>query len=421
MGAKSLSVFSVVGSALHFSSRRFETVLRVSALPIALLLVFNMAAGFAYLSVAYHRVITFRDVAAAGASWDQIAKLANTAAWNGLQNFSVPVWATYLASLAVSTVLVASFMAPLIRFAGLGERPSPGLLRIAFGAAQIRFIFASFLSFLLAAIVVYFPVSAATFAIIGVVSKAMTTPYANFPDAASLHSVDIVAGRDAMAMRGDLWIYEYGYWSGAALLIAILVAIVLVLHVRPRDEDQTSGVGLLGRTLGVLSGLAVYFGAVAVFAAQVKGAFGVEWLSMILFCAAALAAAAFLNLRLYPYAGVAVCRGRMGFGGTFRVTRRFDVARLALAFALLGAILTVMWILLVALGGGAALAMFGSLAAASESFARLASGGEGGGWVAPLFRWLWALINIAFTILWTAFTYGVAAGLLGRLYRESER
>lgn len=419
-----LRAFSVVGESLNFSARRFETVLRVAALPLVLLLIFNMAAAFGYLSVANGRLITFHDVAIAGASWGQVAALAGNAASRGLMGSSVPIWTIYAASLIVNLILVSSVMAPLIRYAGLGEKPAPGLVRAPFGPDQLRFIVASLLSLVLSAVVIYAPIGVATFIIIGLISTAVSTPYAHFPDQNSLHTIDIISGRDALAMRGGLWVYEYGYWSAAALLIAVLFAIVLVLHFRPRGEDRTSGIGLLGRTLGVIAGLLIFFAGVSWLAMQIAAATGAalapQALSMVLFAAAALAAAAFLSLRLYPYAGVAVCRKSLAFGGTFRVTRRFDVLRLGLAFLLLGLILFLMQVLLIWLGGGAALSVLGFLAAAVESYVRLISGGEGGEWVYPFFRWLWAATGIAFTLLWTAFTYGVSAGLWGRLYRESE-
>ena len=42
-----LGVFSVTGEALNFGGRRMETIMRVSWLPVALLLIVNMATVFA--------------------------------------------------------------------------------------------------------------------------------------------------------------------------------------------------------------------------------------------------------------------------------------------------------------------------------------------------------------------------------------
>lgn len=418
-----LRSFSVAGDALNFSARRFETVLRVSAIPLVLLLIFNMTAALGYLSVANGRLITFTDIANAGASWAQVAKLASNAAQSGLSSGSAPIWKIFAASTFVNVVIVSSFMAPLIRYAGLGERPAPGLVRLPFGPDQLRFLVSGFLSFLLTSLVVYAPIGAATFIIIGLVSTAAGTPYAHFPDANSLHTVDLIAGSEALTMRGEYWLYQYGYWSAATLLIAALLAIVFILHFRPRAEDRTAGIGLFWRAAGVLAGLALYFGAVYYGAGRIATPEGAtaspDIVAAIMFGAAALLAAIFLNLRVYPYTGVAVCRKSLDFAGTFRVTRRFSLVTLGLAFVLLGLILFLVQVLLVWLGGGAAYAVIAYLATAVESYVRLVTDGEGGKWVFPFFGWLWAVVGIVFTLLWTAFTYGVSAGLWGRLYRES--
>jgi hypothetical protein len=48
-----LGVFSVAGEALNFGWRRFGTIFRVGWLPLSLMLVFNMASVFLWLSLAY--------------------------------------------------------------------------------------------------------------------------------------------------------------------------------------------------------------------------------------------------------------------------------------------------------------------------------------------------------------------------------
>lgn len=427
-----LRPFSVVGGALQFSMRRFETIMRVSALPISLMLIFNMAATFGYLSIANKRVITFADVANAGATWAQAARLGGRAAQSGLQSGSTEVWTIYVSLLIINAILVSSFMAPLIRYAGLGEKPAPGVLRTPFGADQIRFILAGILSVLIFLLIVYAPISLAMVSIVGFVTQAMTTPFARFPDPDSLHTIDIVAGADAFGLR---WIHHYEVWGAASAGIAAFLIALLILHLRPKREDRSAGIGLIGRTLGV-TGAVIVFLTLCIFiyvnvvkllsklmtaagGAPLYGALSPDTLGVALFISAALAIAGFFSLRLFPYAGVAVCRRSMAFSGAFNVTRRYDVLRLGLSFFLLGVILFGAQILLVWLGGGAVFAVFGYLAMAVESYARLIGGGEGGEWVYPFFGWLWAMTGIAFTILWTAFTYGVSAGLWGRLYRES--
>lgn len=428
-----LGAFSVVGESLNFARRRFETVCRVAALPLALLLVFNMAATFGYLSVANGRIITFADVAASGANWARVTQIAARAAQSGLSAASGPMWMIYAASIVVTMILVASFMAPLIRYAGLGEKPPRGVLRAPFGADQIRFVLAGVLSTLIFGLVVYAPISFATVAIIAFISQAMKTPYALFPEADSLHTIDIVTGADFIGVR---WLHQYQVWGAAALLAAAVVAALLILHLRPRRGEKAAG-GFFGRAVGVTTGVALYLalfmfcyvviaqllaGALKMTGAPaISGAASVDTLAVILFFAAVIAFAGYFSLQLFPYAGIATCRRSMAFAGTLKVTRRYNLLRLALAFVILGVVLFGAQLLLVWVGGAAALAALGMVASALRSYVRLVYGPEGGEWVFPFFGWIWAVIGILFTMLWTAFTYGVAAGFWGRLYRESEK
>lgn len=429
-----LRAFSVVGEALHFATRRFETVLRVAALPLALLLVFNMAAAFGYLSVANARIVTFSDLAAANVGWAKAAVIAAKAAENGLAAGSPKIWAIYGASLLVNAILVAAFLAPLIRYAGLGEKPPPGVVRIPFGLDQARFLAAGALSALLFLLVVYAPVLSATLAVAGFISGAMTTPYASFPDTDSLHTIDIVAGAEAFGVR---ILHSWQPWIAAGFVLALLLVAVFAAHVRPRGADKSAGVGFLGRLLGVGAGIAawlafcvvVYMAAmrslsdlmVAAGGKALSGALGPDALAAAFFASAALTFAAYVSLRLFPYSGIAVCRRSMALAPALRLTRRYDLFRLAFAFVAIGVILAGAQILLIGLGGGAALAVVGYLAAAVESAIRLTGGAEASQWVFPFFKWLWAVIGILFTLLWTAFTYGVTAGLFGRLYCDSAR
>jgi uncharacterized membrane protein len=429
-----LKPFSVAGEALQFAMRRYETVLRTATLPLALLLVFNMAAAFGYLSVANDRIITFKDVANAGLSWAQTAQIASNAAAKGLTNSSAPIWTIYGASLLVNAILIASFMAPLIRYAGLGEKPAPGLIRVPFGADQFRFLLAGVLSTLIFLLVVYAPISIATFSILGFMTEAMKTPFASFPDPESLHTIEIVMGAKAFGMR---WVHQYQIWGAAAAGVAAIVIALMILHVRPRKQDRTAGIGFLGRVLGVTAGVAAYLATagflyvlmVRLFSqllmffglAPLKGAVTPDILSLVLFGAAAIAFAGFFSLQMYPYPAVAVCRRSMAIAGTLRVTRRHDLVRLALAFVLLGVVLYGAQFLLVWLGVNSAYNVIATIAFAVESYLRVFLGPDGAGWVLPFFGWVWAVIGIFITVLWTAFTYGVSAGLWGRLYRESER
>ena len=51
---------------------------------------------------------------------------------------------------------------------------------------------------------------------------------------------------------------------------------------------------------------------------------------------------------------------------------------------------------------------------------KLVNSGVGADWVLPLFIWIWNGIKILANVFWAFFSYGVIAGLYGRLYRDSE-
>jgi hypothetical protein len=414
-----LNVFSIAGEALNFGWRRFETILRVGWLPLSLILVFNMASVFLWLSLAYGEAITFTDVAASGARWAEVLVLAQQKAGEGAG--PGVALALQAGSLIVTAMLVASFMAPLIRYAGLGERPAPGLLRAPFGPDQIRFLAAGALSSVVFAIAVYAPVTIMSEAVIAFIGTAMTTPYASFPDADSLHTAQIILGTDRFGVR---WLYGWQVWGVAAFAFAALLAAAIFGHVAPRAEDKKAGIGPLGRALGTLIAVGAFFGAAAYLysfadgVAELDTTTRADALSAVLFVAAAAAFAAFVGLRLYPYAGVAVCRRSMGIAGSLRVTRRFNLFRLLAVFVLLGAVLAGAQLLLGFLTGQVGAAVVGVITAA-QGAARL----EGGDGTQALRAgiWLWAAGGIIANALWTLFTYGVTAGLMGRLYRESER
>jgi len=424
-----LNAFSVVGESLNFSARRFETVLRVALLPLALLLILNMAATFGYLSIANERVITFKDVAESRLGWDQVSQLGARAAQSALEANSSAAWAIYIASLLINAILVASFMAPLIRYSGLGEKPAPGLVRAPFGSDQFRYLVAGALSSVAFFLVVYAPIYIATASIVGFISNAMTTPFANFPNPESLHTIEIVSGVDMFGVR---WLHHYQVWGASALAAALIVIAIFVIHFR-----KSASRGFLSRVGDVIVGVAAYLlialllftlfsnwflsGGSSANAQLARMGMNADIAATVLFGAAALAILAYFGLRLFPYAGVATCRRSMSLKGVGRLTRRFNIFRLAAAFVLLGVTLIGAQIVLLWLGAGSVLAVLGYLASAVRSYVRLSGGEEAGAWVFPFFGWLWAVFGIILTLLWTAFTYGVTAGLWGRLYRESQR
>ncbi|MEZ5895083.1 MAG: hypothetical protein R3C51_01665 [Parvularculaceae bacterium] len=412
-----LSIFSVAGEALHFGARRMETIMRVAWLPVALLLIVNMAAAFSYLSVSAGRLITFSDLAS-GQNFATVEAYAKQAAGAGLSAGSTGMWIIAVASAIINAILIASFMAPLIRYAGLGEKPAPGVLRLPFGPDQIRFILAGIVSFLISALVIYAPIAVATYFIISAITRALTMAYASFPDESSLHTVEIVQGAEVLARRGSLWMYEYGYWGVAAIALIVVLLAAMLVHFRRRRDGRSA----LGRGFTVFAAVAAFVGAfslIGVLSAP-QGASPRGVLALSVFGASALALAAYANLRLYAYSGIAVCRRSFEPAGMLAVTRGGNIFRLFFVLVMLGLLLFLAEILLSVFGIDWIILMFSALGAAVASYTGLFNNGEAAAWVAPLFAALVAGVQIAFTMFWLFYTYGVSAGLLGRLYRESE-
>jgi hypothetical protein len=99
------------------------------------------------------------------------------------------------------------------------------------------------------------------------------------------------------------------------------------------------------------------------------------------------------------------------------VTRRHNLFRLLAAFALIGGLLFGAQ-LLITIAFSLLTGVIGAVFGAAESAARL--GGAQGGWAARSAALAIGASGVAANALWALFTYGVSAGLMGRLYRESE-
>lgn len=412
-----LRVFSVVGEALGFGARRMATIMRVAWLPVALLLIVEMATVFGYLSVAAERLITFSDVATFAQAKTALARLSMI----GWKSHPDRMWMVNLASGAINTVLIASFMAPLIRYAGLGEKPAPGVVRLEFGPDQIRYILAALISSLVLLIFILAPMAGAAFYTIKYLSAALSQTYASFPNPDSLHTMELVTKREALAAQGGLWVYDIAVPLAVAAPFVIGFWVLLVAHFHPRNRASTAGApNLVFRALTILLTLAVIGGLVWWgFHAKASAWASFAHYPALLFLAGLIVL--YFNLRVLPYQGVAVCRRSMAPAGTLKVTRGWNVLRL---FAVIVMIAVIMFVMLIAIN----MFLFGFVAAvanllyqATASATKLANSGVEAEWVRPLWIWVWNGFKISVNIFWAFFSYGVTAGLLGRLYRESER
>ena len=427
---QSLRMFSVIGEALNFGARRIELIARVAWLPVLLLLIVDMAATFAELSVIAGRAITFADVA----SMMQAEQYARQFAERGWAASPPKMLTIAVVHISLSIVLTASFLTPLIRYAGLGERPGPGLFRLPFGADQLRFIATGAASLLIVLVLAVLPAAGAGYFVMQAIVEAMTKTMATFPDPESLHTIEIVASGKSIIESGSAWLFDLALPLAAAAPFALLVWIVGVLHFHPRNRPNAhEGGNLVLRALVVFVIAAALTGgaylmlrgaAMQSLSGNAQGATATDLTgtpvnAILIFITLGVFLFAYANLRLFAWPGVAVCRKSMALGGALAVTRGWNLFRLAailfvLAGFLITALLVINQLLLPAI-----LSTLNTLFRATEVSTRLVNSGAKAEWVLPLFVWIWNFAKIAVNFLWAFFSYGALAGLYGRLYRES--
>ncbi|MEO1014144.1 MAG: hypothetical protein AAFX08_03045 [Pseudomonadota bacterium] len=427
-----LNVFGVAGGGLGFAGRRMETIARVAFVPVALILMFDYATAFLVVSVPRGALLTSAELPA-GATLNDVnqaaASIVNFGALVllGLQE-KPAMWGTEVAprvvglaagSALLTLAVAASFMAPLIRLAGLGERPAPGLLRAPFGASQARYVLAHFVSLLPLAAVLAPSLVAVNF--IGrAIDAAMSKGYALFPNPDSLHTIELVSPEAALTARGEFWLVSYGYLAYLAAIGAFVLFLVAMGHFgagnRPNigsPRPMQRAVFLAGATLFIVAVFTVFsLGGLAGEASQGQISFRAFAVGLIILVA-------YASLRFAPYPGVVACSGSMRPTGLFELSRGWNLFRLAGVFfvvwlVIIGVQIFVEGLILPSLSAG-----LNSLLTASDSLSRISNGGERPEWVTPVFVWAWAGVLIVYKFVWLFFTYGVSAGVLGRLYRES--
>ena len=413
-------VFSVAGEALNFGARRMETIMRVAWLPVSLLMIVYMAAVFASLSVIAGRLITFKDMGTFTNAEKALALFAS----RGWENDPTAMMTIAIVALGFAFILVASFLAPLIRYAGLGERPPPGLMGLHFGVDQVRFMVASLLSFLLVFLIVLLPASMAGFYVMQYLGEALSQQVASFPNSESLHTIELMTVQEALIAKGASQFYDLGVPLAVAAPMLLVIWLALMFHFQPKNRYTAGPSNIIARSIvtGVL--VLAFAGYIFTDVAEIAKANPATGAGVV-YVLIAVAALSFLYLgvRLAPYAGVAVCRKSLGLGGTLKVSRGWNFLRL---FIILGALLVFFllvqtyvinafflgWLL-----PNVVLALYNAVAV----YTKLLNSGTTGEWVLPLFIWIWNGVKIIINLFWAFFSYGVIAGLYGRLYRESER
>ncbi len=427
-----LRTFSIIGESLNFGGRRLELIARVAWLPVLLLLIVDMATTFAYLSVIAGKTITFADVQSLLQAKQYFAKYAERG-WTTAPDKMATIAA---ANVVLNVILLSSFMAPLIRYAGLGERPGPGIFRLPFGVDQVRFIVAGLASALFVFAIAILPAAGAGFYVTKYIVDAMSQTMVSFPDPESLHTIEIVTAGKTIADSGAAWIYDLAIPLAAAAPFAVIVWIIAILHFHPKNRPNAGeggnillrasvvliiAAGLVGSVYLFLRGAAMQSMTQATKTASVESFTGTPVNALLIFGALTLILVAYFNLRLLPWPGVAVCRRSLALGQTLQVTRGWNLIRLPLIVAVIAGFLFTAVIVINVIVLPMVASTVNVLFLATETSTRLVNSGVKGGWVLPLFVWIWNFFKIAVNFLWAFFSYGVIAALYGRLYRESEQ
>ncbi len=429
-----LRILSILGEALNFGGRRMATIMRVSWLAVVLLLIVDMASVYASLSVIAGRVITFAEVGSFLSAQQLLARYAA----QGWSAHGEQMAAIAAVSLFVQVILISTFLAPLIRWAGLGERPGPGSVRLPFGPDQLRFLIGLLFSALFVGVIILLPIMTTSFFTLKYIVAAMSQTMASFPDANSLHTIKLITAEEGLVQRGAEWVFGLAVPLAAAAPLVLLTWLVTFFHFNPRNRPNATGKpNAFLRAVVSFVVVAVVFGA-AVFllrpeilkllksAAAAGGAADLTSapVNAILFIVTAgYLLVTYINLRLYPYPGIAVCRGSLGLGGTLLLSRGWNIVRIPI---ILLAVAGFFFILQTFIINSLFLTtlipqVINLLYQAVLVSTKLVNSGVGADWALPLFIWIWNGIKILANVFWAFFSYGVIAGLYGRLYRDSER
>lgn len=424
-------MFSIMGEALDFGARRLGLVARVAWLPIVLLLLVNMASVFAQLSVIAGETITFTQIPTLLQAEQYLTQYSE----RGWAKAPGQMGAILAINLILQIILLASFLAPLIRYAGLGDRPNTSLIRLPFGADQVRFIGAALASWLFLLLVVLLPIASASFFTMQYINDAMSQTMASFPDETSLHTIEIVSSGQGMIERGAAWMVDLALPLAAAAPFALIAWAVGFWHFHPRNRPSSGERRSFAlRALAVLAGLGVIVGGAfwlargailqslvenAEFGAAPPTLTGTPIVAMLIFGILGALLLVYFNIRLFAYPGVAVCRRSLAPGPALAVSRGWNLFRLTAVLVLLWLLLLAMQIVINAFALPMVLSVLNTLFQATAVSTKLVNSGAVADWVLPLFVWMWNATKIAVNLGWAFFSYGVLACLYGRLYRES--
>lgn len=426
--------WSVAGQALNFGARRMETIMRVAWLPVVLLLLVNMVTVFVTLSLAIDRPITFEQTgsfAAAQAAYPQFLAIAV---------LSKPkiILALTIFTVLISLLLVASFMAPLIRYAATGEKPAPGFLSVPFGPDQWRFTGASLATGIFPVMLVLVPFFLFMRHLFTSLKEALgSQDFVSFPTDQSIHTIRITNEVDVLFGTSRLWLFgvPVPVWL---LGIPFLLILLVLLHrhfqpknrryglARPEQEEINPFIrfGVITALLTLV--VSLLWGAMTGFIPLHPW---ISWLipqipdlldrtGFIVF--SILLLYFYVSLRIFPWPGYTVMDRSMRTFDVLAATRGWNLFRIIGLIVLLSLVLLFVSIVINMLLVFVFLPTLTSILGLLVPATRMVNSGFTADWVIPTAQWTWTLTRLLLNIFWMFFSYGVLAGLFGRLYAQAK-
>ncbi len=427
-------IWAVAGEALNFGARRMETILRVAWLPVVLLMLLQMVVVFLGISVTLGRVTTLEEAGSYGVALQAYPQFA-LAAWR-----SEPVMMTIIAvsTFILSIILISSFMAPLIRYAATGEKPAPGLIRIPFGRDQLRFSVAAVITAILS-----FPILMAPMAIMFFVMRAyvflslLSTKIANhvkFPFENSLHTVANAQILDVVTDTGRIWLFGIPF-SLITLIIpmAVIFAFMMIAHFTTRKRAPHLGSGRSTRWQRRTVISLISFGLIALFWGWVVNliprpplllnglpAFPEQGRLYALFFVLLIFILGYVNLRAFAWPGFAVMDKSLSLSGSRETSRGWNLFKLIGLLIMVVIIMFGMQLIINILIGQILFPVILNIYGLLITTTRLVNSGVSAEWIFPVIQWTWNAVRLLLNLFWTFFSYGVLAGIYGRLYAHTK-
>lgn len=270
----------VIYEALGFAMGKFGTALRVAWLPLILLLIVQLVAvrlGFASADTGISTNLRLEP----GYTYKFVESLF-TNSW------------PYMALMGVAVILQASYMVPLIRYAGHGIAPHGGMIHLQFGVRHLKYVLATAASFAGVLILMRLAISLGSQWLYGTVVPVLQTQHTVFEEG-SLHSVEteqVFGALNQVLFQADQFLFRVGIdMSALQTVLAVPVLIgglylmlrLLALPYLAAAREPQDGYTSIGRSFALSSGRNIFplIGIIVVFVLMHIATLAMFWLGLL--------------------------------------------------------------------------------------------------------------------------------------------